>query len=175
MTTPDIAEARRLANRIHCGDDACGCGVNLAAALIERQADELKRLRHWPEIANERAAEICRLNEELERLRAQVAQVLKTADTYGASVELFDAVGLLRAAPAQQAEPVATGDVWLKHDDDLRFVARVLSGGLQAPEADIKAAREIVHGLRTTARAHAAPSLRLWMDSAPRSRTSLTT
>lgn len=51
---------------------------------------------------------------ELELLRAKVAQVVKAADTYGASVELFDAVSVLREdaalAPTRQAEPVAFAD-----------------------------------------------------------------
>lgn len=53
---------------------------------------------------------------ELERLRAQVAHVVRAADTYGASVELFDAVidklrAVMDAAPAQQANSLESGGV----------------------------------------------------------------
>ena len=42
---------------------------------------------------------------------------------------------------------------WLKHDDDLRYVNRVLSGATCATEEDKRAAMAIIHGLRTLVRA----------------------
>lgn len=84
-----------------------------------------------------------------------MADAIEAGDSYEDTLRRFE-YAEVKPSPAEGDAP-ATGDVWLKHDDDLRFVARVLSGGLQAPEADIKAAREIVHGLRTTARSHVQP------------------
>ena len=59
--------------------------------------------------------------------------------------------------PAQKTVTVvpATGDVWLKHDDDLRYVRRVLEAGRQMTDVDQRAAIDIVQGLRVTARSMA--------------------
>ena len=54
--------------------------------------------------------------------------------------------------PAQKTVTVvpATGDVWLKHDDDLRYVRRVLEAGRQMTDVDQGAAIDMVQALRVT-------------------------
>ena len=74
-------------------------------------------------------------------------------DTYS----LASAVLAKWGQPAQKTVTVvpATGDVWLKHDDDLRYVRRVLEAGRQMTDVDQRAAIDIVQGLRVTARSMA--------------------
>ena len=69
---------------------------------------------------------------------------------------LQDAIDKL-GQPDQKTVTVvpATGDVWLKHDDDLRYVRRVLEAGRQMTDVDQRAAIDIVQGLRVTARSMA--------------------
>ena len=74
-------------------------------------------------------------------------------DTYSLASAVFAKWG----QPAQKTVTVvpATGDVWLKHDDDLRYVRRVLEAGRQMTDVDQRAAIDIVQGLRVTARSMA--------------------
>ena len=69
---------------------------------------------------------------------------------------LQDAIDKL-GPPDQKTVTVApaTGDMWLKHDDDLRYVRRVLEAGRQMTDVDQRAAIDIVQGLRVTARSMA--------------------
>ena len=48
--------------------------------------------------------------------------------------------------------PAASYDFWLKHDDDLRYISRVLDGAKCATEEDRDNAKAIVHQLRTLVR-----------------------
>ena len=68
--------------------------------------------------------------------------------------------GVLKALHEGKAlQAPATGDVWIKHDDDLRYVRRVLDAGRDMTEEDRRAAIDIVIGLRETARAsYSAPA-----------------
>ena len=62
---------------------------------------------------------------------------------------LQDAIDKL-GPPDQKTVTVApaTGDMWLKHDDDLRYVRRVLEAGRQMTDVDQGAAIDMVQALR---------------------------
>ena len=64
---------------------------------------------------------------------------------------LQDAIDKL-GPPDQKTVTVApaTGDMWLKHDDDLRYVRRVLEAGRQMTDVDQGAAIDMVQALRVT-------------------------
>ena len=107
---PNLTHAREVADYL---DGDMGCWHSRAPTMLRAMADELERLRAQ---AAQLSREAYTWSKALESsLREQVAlqdaagQALKTADTYGASVELFDVVNeqvrTALAAPAQQAEP----------------------------------------------------------------------
>lgn len=68
-------------------------------------------------------------------------------DPIAIGVEAADAI---RAALAAQQQRQAAPIDWMQYDDELRFVQRVLES--QAPEADRKAAREMILRIRTSIR-----------------------
>lgn len=92
---------------------------------------------------------------------SELAKNVLVDDGSGTLRELLnDAADAIRAGwgqPAQKTVTVvpATGDVWLKHDDDLRYLRRVLEAGRQMTDVDQRAAIDIVQGLRVTARSMA--------------------
>lgn len=97
------------------------------------------------------AAEARRLASDLQA-RSRDASKRKTAD------DLHAAIDRLREMAEGAHGESNTGDVWIKHDDDLRYVRRVLEAGRSMTEEDQRAAIDIVHTLRTTARSHAEES-----------------
>lgn len=141
---PNLTHAREVADYL---DGDMGCWHSSAPTMLRAMADELERLRAQ---AAQLSREAYTWSKALESsLREQVAlqdaagQALKTADTYGASVELFDVVNeqvrTALAAPAQQAEP-----------SSLQYAADSLQSGdtsLQSPTVGerVELVRSIIH------------------------------
>lgn len=89
------------------------------------------------------------LQQELRALHALIEAGQPSAPETAAPVAL---TVMAEAASADQTADTS-GSFWLKHDDDLRYVRRVLEAGAGMTDGDQRAAINIVHGLRVMVRA----------------------
>lgn len=135
---------------------------NDASAAPSSSADQTERAKHkYDEFMQGDENE----HDPLERLRFFCSLAMNGQDWLDVE-PFFDDVAALQgemiaatkdvsAAPQQGSvkDALTPGDFWLKHDDELRYVKRVLEAGREATDADRRKALHTIHALRTIVRA----------------------